>query len=116
MTINCTDFADTIDGWVRINRPSSQSNSLAPTCADYRAGCAAPASAMFRRRWTSASVTVSEDLCCAGVSSLSMWFTSRWMFCFSGFQRRVRFWRRRTSVRVLSFIYEVVHKVKVRGG
>lgn len=34
----------------------------------------APARAMFRRRWTSASVTVSEDLCCAGVSSPGMWF------------------------------------------
>ena len=35
-----------------------------------------PASAreMFRRRWTSAFVTDSEDLCCAGVSSPGIWF------------------------------------------
>jgi len=36
------------------------------------------------KRWTSASVAVSEDLCWTGVSSTGMWFTSRWMFCFSG--------------------------------
>jgi len=30
MTINCTDLADTIDGWVRINRPSSQSIAWLP--------------------------------------------------------------------------------------
>ncbi|MBC2699738.1 MAG: hypothetical protein HF976_00245 [ANME-2 cluster archaeon] len=41
-----------------------------------------PANEMFRRRWTSASVTDSEDLCWTGVSSPGMWFTSRWMFLF----------------------------------
>ena len=35
------------------------------------------ASAMFRRRWTSVSVAVPEDLCCAGISLSDMWFTSR---------------------------------------
>ncbi len=67
--------------------PPPTRNGLAPACADDRAGCDAPASAMFRRRWTSASVTDSEDLCCAG--GIFTWHVVHFqvdVFVFLGFK------------------------------